>query len=224
MRAPVLKKIWDLFQSRIGKTTIRTKCADAMVREFSSWNQFSSFDNPPQKKISQLIISSRSEDMKKSASIDFSDWSWRSIGININGNEQVVSRLYDEVADILESTRPWYSRITKFNFFYAISFPVLFSIIVMLLYNLDKTKGVEQSVNIGRAILITAVSISIFTILALIIWGLNKLRSKYFPFAYFALGQGEERYKVDEKIRWCILVGFVVSFTASIFVAVILRN
>ncbi len=44
----------------------------------------------------------------------------------------------------------------------------------------------------------------------------NKLREKFFPIATFAIGQGKERYELEEKIRWSIIVALVVSVLASL--------
>jgi hypothetical protein len=40
-----------------------------------------------------------------------------------------------------------------------------------------------------------------------------------FPIGAFVLGAGRSRYDVLEKIRWTVVVGFVVSVVASFAVA-----
>ena len=52
-----------------------------------------------------------------------------------------------------------------------------------------------------------------------LIWGLNRLRRRFFPNAVYAIGRGVERYELDERIRWVVIVGFVISVLASLLVA-----
>jgi hypothetical protein len=51
-------------------------------------------------------------------------------------------------------------------------------------------------------------SFSGFVLLAALVldWGIGGL----FPRATFAIGQGLSRYKVREKVRWVIVMGFIV--------------
>jgi hypothetical protein len=40
---------------------------------------------------------------------------------------------------------------------------------------------------------------------------LDSLRERCFPSAAFALGHGVHRYEIVEKVRWSVVVGFLVS-------------
>jgi hypothetical protein len=143
VRLADLKKLWDLLQSRIGVVTISAKCGDEIERKFENLKQLKDFENSPQKTIVHLSLNSRSDDWKKSAEIKFSNSSNRVIDIRLSGSEQGVSRLYDDVSDILDGTRPWYSRLSKVDFFYVIGFVYWFAFAVAKIYQPEKPKSPE---------------------------------------------------------------------------------
>ena len=47
-------------------------------------------------------------------------------------------------------------------------------------------------------------------------WGLNKIRERLFPSITFAMGQGKRRHENLEKIRWGVVVAFVISLLAGL--------
>jgi len=79
----------------------------------------------------------------------------------------------------------------------------------------------SNALELVQSIKIIVIVLSVFGIIALSIWGLNRLRGIYFPFASFAIGQGLERYRVQENVRWGVVIAFVVSLAASTVFAVL---
>ena len=120
VRKDEVKKIWDLLQSRVGPVTIQVNCSDGISRTFKSLQEFKGFENPPQKKIVRMSFNARSDDWKKTAEIEFSKGDYRVIDIRLNASEQVLSRLYDEVCDILDGMRAWYSILSRLDFGYLL--------------------------------------------------------------------------------------------------------
>jgi hypothetical protein len=72
------------------------------------------------------------------------------------------------------------------------------------------------------------VILAIMTILAtlaviyVILWGGSKFQKRFFPVGTFAIGQGQERYRVDELWRWGALIGLGISTVGSIIAGVLL--
>jgi len=216
LRMENIKAIWDLLQNRIGNTIIIVKCLDDIEREYDTWKQFSSFENPPNKTIKHLIIKSRSDDYKKSAKIEFSDSMHRIIDINIDATEQVVSRLYDDISDIMDGIKPWYAGLTKIDFFDIFGIIFIPSFIILFAYAKSLPEKVQSNPSTFQDILLLiSIIIMFFILLGLIVISLNKFRERYFPLAYFAIGQGEQRFNLDEKIRWSVIVAFFVSISTS---------
>ena len=211
-----LKKMCDLFEERIGSVSIEINCADGIDRKFSNWEQLAAFDNPPKKQIEYLSLNTRSDDYKKSAYLHFSKSSWQSISFRAQGAEQMVSKLYEDINDILDGLQPWYSKLARLEFFYIIGFVFGFAYMIFMFSLPNKPTDAGKGLPIEKALLGVIIFICIFLVPPFFIWLLNKLRARFFPLATFALGQGEHRYYIDEKIRWTIVIGFVVSLTASI--------
>ena len=214
-----LKKIWDLLEERIGPVSAEISCADGIHREFSNWKQFTLFDNPRQKKIISLSMNARADNWSKSVHLRFSKSSWENIELRIKGTEQVVSRLNDDINDIVDGIRPWYSKLARIDFGYVIAF--LYGSIFMCIGRkfLNETKETDKGPSSEKLFLWFVFFVCGFAIVFCLSWLLNKLKTRVFPIATFALGQGEQRYHLDEKIRWTIVIGFIVSLIASLVVS-----
>lgn len=208
-----VKRIWESFQSRIGSPAIIIECSDEVRREHDNWKSFSNYENPPNKSIKRLIIKARSDDYSKRAEVEFSDSTYRVIDISIDASETVVTNLYDDISDILDGTKPWYSRLTKIDFFYVIGFVFWAGYMFLTFYTGEPEE--KTALTVKQAVTATIVVVLLFAGLATLIWGLNKLRHRIFPLAYFAIGQGLQRYELDEKIRWGVIVAFAISISSS---------
>ena len=221
VRQDEVKKIWDLLQSRIGPVILQVNCSDEISREFKSLQEFKRFENPPQKKIVRMTFNAHSEGRKKTAEIEFSKGDYRVIDIRLNASDQVLSRLYDDVCDILDGMRAWYSILSRLDFGYLMIavFWVISSISWLNKSNNEKPPELDMTIEIVAILGLLIVGGAI--VFGVLVWLLNKLKGVFFPIATFAIGQGLERYNIDEKIRWAIVVGFVVSLSASLVVGLI---
>lgn len=208
-----LKRIWESFQSRIGSPSITIKCSDEVSREYENWKSFSKFENPPNKAIKHLIVKANSDDHSKRAEVEFSRSAYRIISISINGGEAVVTNLYDEIGDVLDGTKPWYWRLAKIDFFYVAAFILGAGYMFLTLYAGESTGQTEFTAK--QAVTATSVFCLIIAGLVALIIGLNKLRHRVFPLSFYAIGQGLHRFELDEKIRWGVIIAFVISISSS---------
>ena len=214
-----IKNIWELLQSRIGSTTITIVCADDIEREYDTWKKFTLFDNSKSKQIKELAIHAQSEDYAKQASINFSSSISSQVYMRIKASEQVVVRLNSDIKDILDNTNPWYAKFVKIDFFYIIMFAFGVGIMNFYISHPEVNTNNKSEGNDALAILILLFIISAVIVVSLL---LNKLRSRYFPTSVFAIGKGMDRYQFDEKIRWTVIMGFIISVIASLFSSVLL--
>ena len=125
---------------------------------------------------------------------------------------------YEELKDAIDGTRAWYSPISRVNIgtVFLASLGVLWFVGYIALGDLP---GPRRGVELGQAVLLAAQVLGLFGALALFGWVLWRLHARYFPRAFFALGQGAGRYRVDENIRWVVIVGLVISVFGSLVVA-----
>ncbi len=209
-----IESIWVLFEKYIGIVNITIISKDNITRKFDSLSDFSDYKNSPSKQIENLIIVSELKDCEKAAYIEFSNGQWsNTITVNIDSDsESSIIELRSEINDVLAGSKPWYARLAKIDFFYVVFFITTFSIFYL---NSSQTQN-NEGLAIGQAITNTAIISLALAVLAVIVWALNKLRQRYFPVAFFAIGQGLDRFKIDEKVRWVIVVGFIVSLSASL--------
>ena len=216
------RKVCKLLQDRISAPSISVRCADNMVREFSDVKRLLDYENARDRRILSLIVSARTEDLKKQARISFASHSWGTIAVSIEGFESSVSRLKDGLGEIIDGTKPWYWRFAKIDFFYIILVVALVAYSVLQIY-VDATVDTDKKNEFDLVKTFAAIGITtgILGFLAFSVWGLNRLRHRYFPFAVFLIGQEAKRYLMDEKIRWGIMIGFAVSLAASLVVAAI---
>ena len=112
-----LKKLVGLLQKRIGEVDISVKCADDLSREFSTLKDLIAYENPKPKEIRSIYLRARSDDYSKSAAVIFRGYSWLGPGISIdaNGREDVISRLKEEILDIIAGMRPKYDVMYRIN-------------------------------------------------------------------------------------------------------------
>lgn len=215
VRQDGLQKIWKLLEDHIGAVNASAECSDDMVREFNNWEQLASYENPSTKKMLKLSIQSRSDDRNKSANVNFSDNSWGTIRIWIEAPKRVGAEVKDAISDILDGMKPWYSVLARVDIPYVIIFVFGFAYIVSNIYFLNQPTGTPKGISFERAFFLSGAVILFLGILAFFIWALNKIWSWLFPVGFFALGQGEQRYKTVEKVQWGILITFLVSLVAS---------
>jgi hypothetical protein len=177
-----------------------------------------SFSNPKSKGIKSLELRARSDDGSASARVSFAH-STESIAASLSGeNEELIASLTSDLRDILEATTPWYSWISCIDLGYVFIGSFFFLWLVGSL-TLGEPRTPRQGVGLGSAVLLALVAVAFILGLAFLGWVMHRLHSRYFPLSQFALGQGSERFETDERIRWVVIIGFVISVFASLVVA-----
>lgn len=215
-----IKKIHKLLTERIAKPSISARCADDMVREFADVRKLLDYENPRDRRILSLTFRSRTDDRKKQARISFADHSWGTITVAIDGAENTVTRLKDELGEIVDGTKAWHWRISRTDFIFVMLLVMVFGYLILQYY---KDTFEEKDNNPAPHLIETLGAIAIATVIVASFpastWVLNWIQRRFFPVAIFAIGQESKRFHIDDRIRWSILGGFLVSFAASIVVA-----
>lgn len=220
LKAAVLSKMWNELQENVGQVKATVSCADKIERTFSNLEELTAYENSRIRQIQSLEFAAHSADRSEVVYLQFKN-SIPSITLRAEGKEPNVSRIKDNLVETIDGVRAWYSSIARvgFLFFLLILMGFLyFSCIVIFLMSGEPERHTTAT-TFSRALLTATAVIAFLLCLVLLAWVLNKLRSRFFPVATFAIGQGETRYCLDEKIRWVVLVGFAVSVFASLVVA-----
>ena len=218
LRLSQLRRLWDLLNTQVGTVNSSVVCGDEITREFTNWEQFELYDNPPAKMAVELTLEARSDDRETYVWVKFADGIRESIKVAIRATERDGADIKDGILDILDGTKPWYSP------FAGDIRPILIGLFFLFLFSyirLNPSSGnMEGSLNrtLHDHVLAFLCSSAILFLLYIFVQKINKLWSWIFPKTYFAFGQGENRYNTVEKFQWGVSIAFVVSVVSSLVV------
>ena len=219
-----LDKLHDLLESRVGEVTVLLACSDGVRRSPNSWADFQSYENSETKEIVDLSMSARSDDYSKSVDLDFSRDGIHPLRLKIACPDEEFTNLKEDIVDILEGTRhKLLSRLFTFNYF---KYFILTSMIigtVFLIYGLFfvSYEGNDAGISIS---LFNGISLVIYILFwgAVLLIAIAKLRQKYLPAVYFAVGQGEKRYE-NWRNRWLFAMGVIgVAFGIIVTIGIVI--
>jgi len=142
----------------------------------------------------------------------------------IIGPEESVAKVSDDVHEVIDGMRAWYSFLFAKRDFVNVAFAVLAIGFVLLLIAtaLGWFNGPPSPVTKSRD---EAQQSAAFMLMLLGGLGgligtgmlLNPLRNRWFPYATFAIGQGVDRYQRAEKWRSALFIAPIVSLICGIF-------
>lgn len=211
VRLPDLEKLYKLLEDRLGTVTVSAWCADDMRREFDNWEEVDSYDNPPSKKIISLSIIANNFEKKESATINFGNDPFSNLSIDIRGRETFCIEMKMKILDIIDQVKPWYSLLSYDNFSaYVLEWIFSYICFRFVYYQMFGDIDVDSMV-VGSILVI------ITTLFVLIV--LSRMRRQCFPSRYFAIGHGQGRYEIAERVRWGIIIGLAVSIVSSLVVS-----
>lgn len=224
LRSSDAAKIWSVLAEALGPVKASARCADDIEREFDSTDALSSYENPRSRCIRSLSFRARSNGFDASASVHLGGRfsSTPTIDLDIEGPEPTVLRVRDRLGELFDGMRPWYSVISRIDFFLVVAGMSIF--LMTVLSGMSGKATDRRALGISEAVSGAAFLSALFGAVAFLIWVLNRIRNRVFPAATFAIGQGEGRHQFDEKIRWVVIIGFLVSTFASLVVAFLFRG
>ena len=213
-----LKKLVELLQKRIGEVSISADCIDKIERKFNTVKDLIDYENPKPKRIRRIYLTAQSDDYSKSFTIVFRDSFYREAGISIDitGREDVVSRLKEEVLDVVTGMRPWYNFMfdSKVGTIITTVFGMILGASLVFGSEIKDISFITYLRDVGPIYLMVAVLFLCLTSL------FCQLREHLFPQIVFTIGQGQSRFKLLEKVRWGVVIAFSVSFAAGLLLLI----
>lgn len=209
-----IEKIWHLMQQEIGgDLDALIKFSDSIERTAETIDEVLKFENSKTRKIERIEFSARNRETGNKAHLIFEDYKGRPIQIIASGDDTVVTSIGDKMQELIDGLKPWYSVISKLDFVYIVGFIVFF---IFALANVMIPDGTnKERLNLLEGVRVMTILISALIVIVFSTWGFNQLKAKYFPVASFAIGQGEERHRIEGKVRWGVIISLLVSITAS---------
>ena len=218
LKADDVKKIWKILDEAVGQVSATAACTDHITRPFANINDLAEYENPRARQIASLEFSARSSDWQQEVYLRLRELP-NTITLRVYGPEPFVSHLKDALADVLDGLRPWYSPIARIIPTYLVSYVLLSVGVISYSMPMPSWKiHFERPADFIYLAIILLFIAGVF--LAVFVKGLDKLDKlwkRLFPLATFAIGQGQERHRVDEWIRTGVLIG-------PVLIGLVIRN
>ncbi|MDX6557950.1 MAG: hypothetical protein QOF72_999 [Blastocatellia bacterium] len=200
------------------RISFEIECKDKLKREFATLQELLDFENPPSKEIQSLRIMASSEDLNTRIWLKLENDTARNIFVSIEGDESAALSANDSLEEIFSAIRPWYSRLSRTDFYLVLTIILMTPLLVLLLgMALGLVKINPNEPFSLQAALPGIVRGSLIGIAPLVFGAmLNRVKRTLFPIGVFAIGQGAKRHKDKEIIRTLVVVAFFVSLASSV--------
>jgi len=219
-------KLWNTLEAAGMKVTATASCFDELVRHFDTCEPVIKYDNPQRAAFTAIEISARSREPFITAEISLGARYSAPISVSLRGDEDIVSSMRTTLTDVVAGMKPWYSRIATIHpllvgmpIFGFVVFAGLVQMIILLLNPENRPK--LPSISLVKALVLMTMFIVFIGATLALCWGIIALLNRFFPVATFAIGQGDARHQFNEKVRWVVIVGFLVSVIGSIVAAIL---
>lgn len=219
LTAESVSRLWKAIADAGMDVKASMSCSDGMVRHVGDLASLIQYENPARASIDRLEISGRSSEPYSSAEVTLGERYLAPIGFSIRGEEDLVSSLRTSISDTLSGLRPWYSWIATIPLFSV--WLAIVAVLYLLLMTMLPSNTPRPAMPFSKAVAALAISLAVVGTIGLVVWGVALLRKRFFPVGVFAIGQGWTRYQQDDKFRWVVIIGFVVSLVASVVVAAV---
>ena len=208
-----IRRLVTALTASVGSVSWEIECADGVSRSGSNIEELLAFDNPPDREIQRLIVRARSDDGRAIASVELGG-KVASVSASIDGPSELVQQFRTALEPQLFGLRAWYTRVARLDF---ISVVLFFFFVMWLTVTIGMALGIlatndEPGLPLrGQAVAYTMIAGAIGAG-----WLLNRLRERIFPVATFEMGQGKRRHELLEKVRWGVVVAFIVSLVSGL--------
>lgn len=213
LKAEDATKIWKKLESYNKAVTASVKFSDSVVREVEELSELLNFENSNSKKILRIEFKAISLDHVNITRIELDDSQYNPVSISSSGDDEIVAKAASEIPEIINGLKPWYSKASRIDilFLLGILLTIGGALISLMLPESDKKKAAT----LMEAITLLGITTLFFISVYYIHKALTALKNSVFPIATFAIGQGLQRYNVQEKVRWGVVVSLIVSMIGS---------
>lgn len=213
-----IQRIYQALTSFTNRITFTLSCQDGFKREFSALEDLIAFENSPTKNIKALGINARSNDGTTYVWVRFDTDRLSNIRINIEGEEEIAAAINERLEERVSNMKPWYARMAQLGIWQIYLVIYTFLLVWFLVAYATGKLRPPNSLSYVWPLLIGLLAGIVIGIIANI---LDWLKRALFPMGVFALGQGAKRHKDKDLIRTTVIIGFLVSFVASVIVALV---
>lgn len=202
-----VEEIWALLESYGFEVEATLECSDGVFRKTKSKTELTAYNNPPKARIKALRFVGFKSPGSTYARVVVGGTNSVNVSFSVNGSVTQVSEMREALVHTFDSIKPWYDVATKVDFLPLVALALIFFGFYTMF--MSHEKGAAQITSTEALIMAILTSLMIVLSFALI-WALNKLKRLVFPKAVLLIGNGLQRDDVAEKVRWGVVVTFIV--------------
>jgi hypothetical protein len=210
-----IRKIWSKLESFGKSVSAIVEFSDSIQRKIESIEALVQFENSKKRQIKRIELIAKCKKGMNITRLELEDNDFRTVSISSSGEDVLVTQVGDQIPEIIEGLKPWYAPISKVDVVSLFLGLLTIGFILMSLM-LPESDGKREAMSFEESLKVIGIVLAFIASVYLAYKYLNKLKTAIFPNASFALGQGNERYELQEKIRWGVVVALLVSFSSSL--------
>lgn len=221
--ADSLQRLWNHVDAFAAPASATISCSDGIERKFDTLEKLLKYEDPARASIRTVELYGRTRNPERSITITVGRPYGARAAASIRGEEDDASTMKARIMDTFSGMCAWYSPAATMDL-YIVWMVVFVTIMLVLQLMAPSETPPRPGRSFSEAVRVLAYVVPIIGSIVLIVFGIAKLRARYFPLVSFVLGQGVRRHQVNEQVRWTVIVGFFVGLAASIVYAVLSRT
>ena len=207
-------RLWRHVEDFSAGASATVSCADGIERKFQKLEDLLAYENPTRAAVKTVEIFGSSRAPDRSISVTVGRSYGARAALSVRGEEQEVAAARTRVLDSFAGMRAWYSPVATLDL-WMIWFAIFMAywLIVQLMLPSETPKHPERTFSEALQLLVKLV---LYVAPAfVVIFGVSRLKARYFPMVSMAIGQGARRHGTDEQVRWAVIVALLVGLASS---------
>lgn len=202
-----VEEIWALLESHGFEVEATLECSDGVFRKTKSITELTAYSNPPRARIKSLKFLGHKSSTSTYARVVVGGTNSVNVSFSVNGSITQVSEMREALVHTFDSIKPWYDMATKVDFLPLVALALIFFGIYTMFISHEKS---SVQISSSEALIMAVATSGMIVLSFALIWALNKLKRLVFPKSVFLIGNGALRDDVAEKVRWGVVVTFIV--------------
>lgn len=213
-----ISRIWKHVENFSKEASATVSCADGIERKFQNLDDLLHYENSIRAAVSTIEILGVTPE--RSISVTIGRKHGVRAALSIRGEEQEVTAIRAKVLDSFTGMRAWYSPIATLDLWIVwFSIFMIFMLVIQLMLPGETQSRPER--NFSEAVQALGKLVLFLAPVFAFIFGVSRLKTRYFPMVSVAIGQGARRHSTDEQVRWSVVIGLLVSLAGSAIYALI---
>lgn len=207
-------RLWRHVEDFSAGASATVSCADGIERKFQKLDDLLAYENSTRAAVKTVEIFGSSRAPDRSISVTVGRSYGARAALSVRGEEQEVAAARTRVLDSFAGMRAWYSPVATVDLWIVwFALFMAFSLIIQFMLPSDAPKHPERTFSEALQLLVRS---ALYVAPAfVVIFGVSRLKARYFPMVSMAIGQGARRHATDEQVRWTVIVGLLVGLAGS---------